>query len=95
MTKKVSPKTCRGVRRGESRYNAFTLIELLVVVSIIAVLSGIGFKHGWLRAEERRSGPGRNRNRCHVSSAAKTTRRIMEFIPSNTDTQTLGTPRTV
>jgi prepilin-type N-terminal cleavage/methylation domain-containing protein len=52
MTKKVSPKTSRGVRRGErltncsrdrcdGRYNAFTLIELLVVVSIIAVLSAL------------------------------------------------------
>lgn len=52
MTKKVSPKTSGGVRRGERltncsrdrcgrRYNAFTLIELLVVVSIIAVLSAL------------------------------------------------------
>jgi prepilin-type N-terminal cleavage/methylation domain-containing protein len=52
MTKKVSPKTPRGVRRGESltncsrdrcgrRYNAFTLIELIVVVSIIAVLGAL------------------------------------------------------
>src|SRR6266550_649295 len=52
MTKKVSPKTCRGVRRGERltncsrdrcgrRYNAFTLIELIVVVSIIAVLGAL------------------------------------------------------
>src|SRR6476619_6124902 len=37
MTKKVSPKTCGGVRR----YNAFTLIELIVVVSIIVVLSAL------------------------------------------------------
>src|SRR5258707_8491634 len=52
MTKKVSPKTCRGVRRGERltncsrdrcgrRYNAFTLIELIVVVGIIIVLTGL------------------------------------------------------
>ena len=52
MTKKVSPKTSGGVRRGERltncsrdrcgrRYNAFTLIELIVVVSIIAVLSAL------------------------------------------------------
>jgi len=52
MTKKVSPKTSRGVRRGERltncspdrcgrRHNAFTLIELIVVVSIIAVLGAL------------------------------------------------------
>jgi prepilin-type N-terminal cleavage/methylation domain-containing protein len=49
MTEKVSPKTSRGVRRGERltncsrdrRYDAFTLIELIVVVSIIAVLSAL------------------------------------------------------
>jgi prepilin-type N-terminal cleavage/methylation domain-containing protein len=53
MTKKVSPKTSGGVRRGDRltncshdrcgqrRYHAFTLIELLVVVSIIAVLSAL------------------------------------------------------
>src|SRR6476619_255736 len=52
MSKKVSPRTCRGVRRGERltsrfpdscghRYNAFTLIELIVVVGIIAILSAL------------------------------------------------------
>ncbi len=52
MTKKVSPKTSGGVRRGERltncsrdrcgrRYNAFTLIELIVVVGIIIVLSAL------------------------------------------------------
>src|SRR6266436_19952 len=52
MTKKVSPKTSRGVRRGERltncsrdrcgrRYNGFTLIELLVVFGIIAVLGAL------------------------------------------------------
>ena len=48
------------------RYNAFTLIELIVVVGIIIVLAGIGLKHGRLRAEERRSRAGRNRNRRFV-----------------------------
>src|SRR6267378_4876296 len=52
MTKKVSPKTSGGFRRGERltncsrdrcsrRYNAFTLIEIIVVVSIIAVLGAL------------------------------------------------------
>ena len=52
MTEKVSPKTCKAVRRGERltncsrdrcgrRYKAFTLIELIVVVSIIAVLAAL------------------------------------------------------
>jgi type II secretory pathway pseudopilin PulG len=48
MTKKVSPKTCRGVcvkrlttRPSKRRYNAFTLIELVLVVGIMIVLSGL------------------------------------------------------
>ena len=52
MTKGVSPKTCRGVCRGERlttqigawhkrRHTAFTLIELIVVVGIIAILAGL------------------------------------------------------
>jgi type II secretory pathway pseudopilin PulG len=49
MTKKVSPRKCRGVRRGErlancpgaGRYNAFTLIELVLVVGIITVLGAL------------------------------------------------------
>lgn len=52
MTKGVSPKTCRGVRRGERltaqigawqkrSHTAFTLIELIVVVAIILILAGL------------------------------------------------------
>jgi type II secretory pathway pseudopilin PulG len=48
MTKKVSPKTCRGVcvkrlttRHSKRPYNAFTLIELILVVGIIMVLAGL------------------------------------------------------
>src|SRR5437660_2475165 len=41
MTKKVLPRNCRGVRRGERHYNAFTLIELVVVVGLILVLTGL------------------------------------------------------
>jgi type II secretory pathway pseudopilin PulG len=41
MTKKVSPRRCRGLRRSERRYNAFTLIELVLVVGIITVLAGL------------------------------------------------------
>jgi type II secretory pathway pseudopilin PulG len=40
MTKKVSPKTCRGVYV-KRPYNAFTLIELVLVVGVIIVLSGL------------------------------------------------------
>src|SRR5512132_4419969 len=48
MTKKVSPKTCRGVcvkplttRYSKRHYKAFTLIELVLVVGIIIVLAGL------------------------------------------------------
>src|SRR5713101_6362398 len=53
MINQVLPRSCRGVRRGQSltncagarrgqcRYNAFTLIELIVVVGIIIVLAGL------------------------------------------------------
>src|SRR5512132_4352137 len=41
MTNQVLPRSCRGVRRGESRYNGFTLIELVLVVGIIIVLAGL------------------------------------------------------
>lgn len=35
-------KCCRGVRRGDRRYNAaFTLIELIVVIAIIIILAGL------------------------------------------------------
>src|SRR4029453_1002042 len=40
MTKKVSPKTCRGVYV-KPPYSAFTLIELVLVVGIIIVLAGL------------------------------------------------------
>src|SRR5436189_5948424 len=41
MINQVLPRSCRGVRRGELRYNAFTLIELILVVGIITVLAGL------------------------------------------------------
>jgi len=41
MTNQVLPRSCKGVRRGESRCNAFTLIELVLVVGIILVLAGL------------------------------------------------------
>src|SRR5213595_2371410 len=41
MINQVLPRSCRGVRRGERRYNAFTLIELVLVVGIIVVLAGL------------------------------------------------------
>src|SRR5437899_153637 len=52
MTKEISRRSCRGVRRGERltncfccrgerRYNAFTLIALIVVVTVITILAGL------------------------------------------------------
>src|SRR6059058_3335852 len=41
MINQVLPRSCRGVRRGEPRYNAFTLIELVLVIGIIIVLAGL------------------------------------------------------
>ena len=41
MINQVLPRSCRGVRRGQHRYNAFTLIELILVVGIIIVLAGL------------------------------------------------------
>src|SRR6201981_3443920 len=38
----TNDECCRGVRRGERRYNvAFTLVELIVVITIIAILAGL------------------------------------------------------
>jgi prepilin-type N-terminal cleavage/methylation domain-containing protein len=47
MTKKISPRRCRGIsvkcltKWHKRRYNAFTLIELIVVVGIITVLGAL------------------------------------------------------
>lgn len=38
----TNDELCRGVRRGERRYNAaFTLIELIVVTTVIIILTGL------------------------------------------------------
>ena len=41
MINQVLPRSCRGVRRSQSRCNAFTLIELVLVVGIIIVLAAL------------------------------------------------------
>jgi prepilin-type N-terminal cleavage/methylation domain-containing protein len=41
MVNQILPRSCKGVRRGESRYNGFTLIELVLVVGIITVLGAL------------------------------------------------------
>ena len=107
MTKKVSPKTSRGVRRGERltncsrdrcgrRYNAFTLIELLVVVSIIAVLSALVLSTvGYARKKGARA---RAETEIAAMSAASENYKADNGVyPSNVDTngldaRTMGNP---
>src|SRR6187549_3004153 len=103
MSKKVFPRMCRDVRRGERltdqigawhkrRYNAFTLIELIVVVGIIAILSALVLSTvGYAR---KKSAFARAETEIAAMSAACENYKADNGVyPSNTDTNNLD-PRT-
>src|SRR4029453_7712260 len=94
MTKKVSPKTCRGVYV-KPPYNAFTLIELVLVVGIIIVLSGLVLSTvGYARKKSART---RAETEIAAMSAAcekhKAEKRIYTRSSTTTDTFTAVTNR--
>ena len=105
MTKKVSPKTSGGVRRGERltncsrdrcgrRYNAFTLIELLVVVSIIAVLSALVLSTvGYARKKGARARA--ETEIAAMSAACENYKADNGVYPANSDTNALNAQTSV
>ena len=106
MTKKVSPKTSRGVRRGERltncarecRHNAFTVIELVVVVGIIIVLAGLVLSTaGYARKKGARARA--ETEIAAISAACENYKADNGVYPSNSvtnnlDPRTNGDPRT-
>ena len=105
MTKKVSPKTSRGVRRSERltncsrdrcgrRYSAFTLIELLVVVSIIAVLSALVLSTvGYARKKGARARA--ETEIAAMSAACENYKADNGVYPANSDTNALNAQTSV
>ena len=89
MTKKVSPKTSRGVR-----YNAFTLIELIVVVSIIAVLSALVLSTaGYARKKGARARA--ETEIAAMSAACENYKADNGIYPANSDTNALNAQTSV
>ena len=92
MIKQVLPRSCRGVRRGEPRYNAFTLIELILVVGIIMVLAGLVLTTvGYARKKGARARA--ETEIAAMSAACENYKADNGVYPSNTDTNNLD-PKT-
>jgi prepilin-type N-terminal cleavage/methylation domain-containing protein len=99
MTKEVSPKTCRGVCRGERllnwigvwrkhRYAAFTLIELMVVVGIIAILAGLLLSTAGY-AQKKSARTRAETEIAAMSAACESYKADNGVYPTNTDTNGL------
>ncbi len=105
MTKKVSPKTSRGVRCGERltnysrdrcgrRYNAITLIELVLVVGIITVLSALVLSTaGYARKKGARARA--ETEIAAMSAACENYKADNGVYPANSDTNALNAQTSV
>src|SRR5262252_1150174 len=99
MAKKILPRDCSGVRRGErltnctgerhGRYYGFTLIELVLVVGIIAVLSALVLSTvGYARKKGARARA--ETEIAAMSAACENYKADNGIYPTNSDTDTLN-----